>query len=160
MSLRFKGIIIRLVPTQAEIEIAQKKVEAKQAKAKADLEWLNENVPTDFSEEGKKVAEEIKQFREIPGKEGDEAFSLMIVGSWKYMGEHFEELKLTWPEEAQKACQNDVKLMLDMFRGSNFLSDPNPDHNTARYSTIISLNDNEEDLEDKMDEFKTFWRNN
>ena len=90
MSLPFEGTRIRLVPTQAEIEIAQKKVEAKQAKAKADLEWLNENVPTDFSEEGKKVAEEIKQHRENPGKAGDEAFILMIVGSWKYMGEHFE----------------------------------------------------------------------
>ncbi len=121
---------------------------------------MNENVPTDFSEEGKKVAEEIKHFREIPGKEGDEAFSLMIVGSWKYQGEHFEDLGLTWPEMAQKACQNDVKYILDMFRGSNFLSDPDPDHNTAIFSTIISLNDNEEDLEDKMDQFKAFWKNN
>ena len=43
-----------------------------------------------------------------------------------------------------------------MFQDSNFLSDPNPENNTARFCTIISTNESKEDLENSMNEFNQF----
>ena len=45
-----------------------------------------------------------------------------------------------------------------MFRGSNFLSDPG--HNTNRFCTIVSLNDDKNTLDSKMEDFSAFWNNN
>ena len=79
----------------------------------------------------------------------------MIVANWKYHGDHFVKLNLKplWPY-----CENDYKLVLKEFQGSNFRSDPK--NNTLRHHTIISLNESKEELEKRMVEFTEFWYQN
>ena len=86
---------------------------------------------------------------------GKESFILMIVANWKYHGDHFVKLNLKplWPY-----CENDYKLVLHELQGSNFRSDPN--NNSLRFHTIVSLNESKEELENRMLEFTEFWYQN
>ena len=79
----------------------------------------------------------------------------MIVSNWKYHGDHFVKLNLKplWPY-----CENDYKLVLHEFQGSNFRSDPN--NNSSRFHTIVSLNESKEELAKRMQEFTDFWYQN
>ena len=100
----------------------------------------------------KQRVEEVKEQRAYKGKE---SFILFIVANWTYPAEHFEKLDL---QPLTPWCENDYKLILREFQDSNFQSDP--DNNSERSHTIVSLNETKEELEKKMQEFVEFWYQN